>query len=139
MNIIRCCAVLALLVGCDLVSEVVPAERMARIISYGGEEIQITAPDTVRRGTRFNVSVRTYFCHGYLPSATTVEMRGMTATIIPYIQPETNDHPTDCTIFVDSALQMAWVRFTEPGTASVVVVGLGAGDTLRVERTIHVR
>ena len=118
--------------GCDLLQPT-DVELMASISN--GMGIEITAPDTVRRGTRFNVSVRTYYCFAYAPSSVTVTVRELTATVTPYVRREAR---MDCAGILDSAIQSGWVRFSQPGTATVVVTGRVHGDTVHVVRRVHV-
>ena len=124
--------------GCGLAGPERLPELMAQITVDDEQGVQITIPDTVRHGARFNVDVRTTFCERE-PSSTRVTIDRLTATVTPYNR--ILNRGFDCPgIHTGVAYHTAWLRFNEPGLARVVVIGLNARrDTIRVSRFVVVR
>jgi len=132
------CAPLVLMLGCGLTSPERPPEMIAQITLDDEQRVQITIPDTVRRGSRFNVDVRTTFCERE-PSSTRVTIDRLAATVTPYNR--ILNRGFDCPGFhTGVAYHTTWLRFDEVGLARVVVVGLNARrDTIRVSRFVVIR
>jgi hypothetical protein len=114
----------------------------ARIIFYGDTAL-IMAPDTVTRGTAFEVSVET-FGGGCTRSTgrTDVRITGLVLEIRPYNETRRSDVCTDDLIMLT---HQAFVQFSQPGVALVRVVGAqeptqGAGTgSAEVTRQVVIR
>lgn len=137
MNKLKCLGIVLATFDCTSLTDTTRPRHLANL--GAGEDVYISLPATIARGTRFNVNIRSTACPGYEEAPSDVKLDGMTATVKPYIR--SVDHRVrDCTIIWHTVIHTAWLRFNEPGQATVTVVGRGAGgDTLRISREVTIR
>lgn len=131
-------AVSFLLLACADVQGPGAERQEPGIIAFYGEDVVISAPDTVARGQAFPVTVRTYGGGCTSKGPTHLETAGLHATVLPF---DIDSGAHICTSILNVFLHTADVRFDLAGTATVVFRGrrLPEGEAVMFERSIVVR
>ncbi|MGH7459264.1 MAG: hypothetical protein ACREKN_09340 [Longimicrobiaceae bacterium] len=137
-------AALALLPVLSVCQAASPTEtREIGVIEYhGSSEEVILAPDTVRAGVPFEVTVRTYGVGCDRADAADTELIGGTAAIFPYDLTLSSPNLT-CPGEIRRLARSVLIRFASPGVAVLRVRGRKVpsendGSFTTIERTIRV-
>ncbi len=105
--------------ACDSITD--PADEVRRLGYIGRDaDAQVVIPDTVQAGVEFVVEVTTYGSPCVRKGETEVQYAADTVTITPYDYVDTTPN---CFSIGVSFVHRATVEFSEPGLASVVIVG----------------
>ncbi len=117
-------------------------ERQPAFIRFYQEPSLVEAPDTVSAGEPFTVTVRTFGGGCIGQGDTRAEVRGRVVTLRP-LDVHTTRHPGPvvCTSDLVFYTHRVEVRLTEPGVATIRVIGreAPADSLITIERSVVVR
>lgn len=112
-------ALLAVLAGCSVITGPDESRRVG-VIDFHDQPVEVAVPDTVSAGVDFEVSAVTYGGGCVSADDTEVEVDGLFAQVVPY---DLHRRQEACPDVLRTFEHRALVRFDEPGTAEVRVVG----------------
>lgn len=128
--------------GCARAVSGVDADPDAAILAFYGEPAVVTVPETATAGQPFTVEIRTYGGGCVAQGTTEVSVSALTAHLRP--RDVRSRTATVCTADLRLYRREAFVRFNEPGRATVRIYGVRQDrdvdrEPLVITRTVIVR